>query len=307
MVSGTGEAPLAVVTGTAGLGFEAAAAFVRAGRRVVLAGRNAAKGEAAAVRLRTLAPDAAVRFELLDLASLASVAAFAALMRARAEGVDILVNNAGVMTPPTRQTTAEGHEVQFGVNHLGHFALTAGLLPLLRPGARVVSVTSLAQHHARLDLDGLDDPARYRAGRAYCASKLLQAMFAVELQARSDAAGWGILSLAAHPGFAATDLFKGGQGRASLRSLFFTRLVAPLIGQPAAAGALPIIHAATAPGVAGGQLLGPTGFMQMKGPPGPCAFARPVHDAALRAQAWDLSERLTGHRFGDARALLHDM
>ncbi|MFK4873501.1 SDR family NAD(P)-dependent oxidoreductase [Novosphingobium sp. ZW T3_23] len=289
-----------VVTGTAGLGHEAAAAFVRAGHRVIVAGRSAEKGQMAVRSLSEVSHGSDVRFELLDLASLSSVAAFTAALRDRGEAVDILVNNAGVMTPPARQVTAEGHELQFGVNHLGHFAVTAGLLPLLRPGARVVSVTSLAQHYAKLDLDALDDVARYKAGPAYCTSKLLQAMFAVELQKRSEAAGWGILSLAAHPGFASTNLFQGGQGRASLRSLFFTRFIAPLIGQPASGGALPIIHAATSPEVVGGRLYGPKGFKEMKGPPGECEFARSVHDATLRTKIWDLSERLTGYRFGDA-------
>lgn len=300
MTANCTRSPLAIVTGTAGLGHETAAALVRAGYGVVVAGRNAAKGEEAVKALAASSAGADVRFEMLDLANLSSVNDFAADMRTRGETVNVLVNNAGVMTPPVRQVTAEGHEVQFGVNHLGHFALTFGLLPLLRPGARVVSVTSLAQHYAKLDLAALDDPARYRAGAAYCTSKLLQAMFAVELQCRSDAAGLGILSLAAHPGFAATNLFQGGQGRPSIRSVFFTRMVAPLLGQPAAAGALPIIHAAVAPDVVGGRLYGPKGFKEMKGPPGECRFAPPVQDAVLREQVWEMSERLTGHRWSDA-------
>lgn len=300
MIVKSTHSPLAIITGTAGLGHQTAAALVRGGYRVIVAGRNAAKGKEAVQALAALSSSADVRFEMLDLARLSSVSDFAEAMHRCGDAIDILVNNAGVMTPPVRQVTAEGHELQFGVNHLSHFALTLGLLPLMRPRARVVTVTSLAQHYARLDFDALDDPARYRAGPAYCTSKLLQAMFAVELQCRSDAAGRGIVSVAAHPGFAATSLFEGGQGRASLRSLFFTRLIAPLVGQPAAAGALPIIHAAVSADVIGGRLYGPKGFKEMKGLPGECRFARPVLDPHLREQMWEMSVRLSGYRLGDA-------
>jgi NAD(P)-dependent dehydrogenase (short-subunit alcohol dehydrogenase family) len=292
-------AELAVVTGTAGLAYEAASTLVQNGFRVVVAGRNRSAGEAAVRSIRSRTHGAQVHFEQHDLARLQSVHAFIAAMRARGDAIDVLLNNAGVMTPPARQTTAEGHEIQFGVNYLAHFALTAGLLPVLRAGARVVNVTSLAQHYARLELDKINDPVSYRAGPAYCTSKLLQAMFAVELQQRSDAAGWNIVSLAAHPGFASTNLFRGGQGHSNLRSLFFTKLVAPVIGQSPADGVRPIIHAATAPGLTGGQLFGPKGFKEMKGPPGECAFAALVYDSELRGKVWEFSEKLIGYRFGD--------
>lgn len=293
---------MAVITGTAGLGYQTAIALARKGMRVVLAGRNPAKGMEAIDALRLIAPGAEVRFEQLDLASLQSVSAFAARMRQAGDPIDVLIHNAGVMSPPGREMTAEGYELQLGVNHLGHFALTAGLLPLLRRGARVVSVTSLAQHYARLNLDTLQSEAVYSAGRAYCDAKLLQAMFAVELQHRSDRMGWGITSTAAHPGFAATNLFQGGQGKGSVRSFISTRLIAPLIGHSAAAGALPILYAATSPDAEGGRLYGPKGFKEMKGPPGECAFAKPVHDAPLRARAWTMSEDMTGVRFDGAAA-----
>lgn len=296
------ETRLAVITGTGGLGYEAALALARSGMRIVLAGRNPAKGAAAVDALRLAVPGADAAFEPLDLASLQSISAFAARMRQSGGQIDVLINNAGVMSPPVRQTTHEGHELQLGVNHLGHFALTAGLLPLLRGGGRVVNVTSLAQHYARLNLDTLRDEAAYSAGRAYCDAKLLQAMFAVELQYRSDRSGWGITSMAAHPGFAATNLFHGSQGKASLRSFISTRVIAPLIGQSAMAGALPIVHAATSSDISGGRLYGPQGFKEMKGPPGECSFARPVHDAVLRAKAWAVSEEMTGLRFDNAAA-----
>lgn len=296
---------LAVITGTSGLAYETAVVLVGAGYRVVLAGRNRAVGEAAVQAIASQGRPATVRFEELDLADLTSVGGFVATMKGRGEAVDVLVNNAGVMMPPARQTTAQGHELQFGVNYLGHFALTAGLLPLLGAGGRVVSVTSLAHRYGGLDLDAIGDPARYRAGPAYCASKLLQAMFAVELQRRSDARGWGIVSLAAHPGFASTNLFQGGEKRRSARSLFFTKVVAPLIGHTPAKGALPIVHAAMAPDAVGACLFGPKGFLGMKGPPGECAFAAPVRDDGLRARAWEMSEALIGYRFGDDTRRAH--
>ena len=301
-MSSAGEARLAVITGTGGLGYETAIVLARAGMRIILAGRNPAKGADAVEALSLAVPGADVRFEPLDLARLQSVGAFAARMRQAGETIDVLVNNAGVMSPPRREITAEGHELQLGVNHLGHFALTAGLLPLLRCGARVVSVTSLAQHYARLNLDTLQNEAGYSAGRAYCDAKLLQAMFAVELQCRSDRSGWGITSTAAHPGFASTNLFQGGEGKASLRSFISTRVIAPIIGHSAAAGAMPIIHAATSPHVSGGRLYGPKGFKEMKGPPGECTFAKPVYDASLREKAWAISEDRIGLRFDDAAA-----
>jgi len=294
------DSRLAVITGTGGLGYQTAIALARSGMRVILAGRNPAKGAEAIDALRLAVPGADVAFEPLDLASLQSVSAFAARLRQNGEPIAVLVNNAGIMSPPSRETTREGHEVQLGVNHLGHFALTAGLLPLLRGGGRVVSVTSLAQHYARLNLDTLRDEAAHHGGRAYCDAKLLQALFAVELQCRSDRSGWGITSTAAHPGFATTNLFQGGQGKASLRSFISTRVIAPLIGHSAEAGALPIIHAATSSDVIGGRLYGPKGFKEMKGPPGECAFAKPVHDAGLREKAWAISEEMTCLRFDGA-------
>lgn len=285
---------LAVITGTGGLGFETARAFARAGVRVVLAGRNAEKGKEAIDALSRAIPAADICFEQMDLSSLQSVKAFAGRMQSRGEQIGLLINNAGIMSPPKRETTAEGYELQFGVNYLAHFALTAGLLPLLRGGGRVVSVTSLAQHYAKLNLDDLQSAAHYSPGRAYCVSKLLQAMFAVELQRRSEQMRWGITSAAAHPGFAATNLFQGGHNQASLRSFISTRIIAPLIGHSASAGAAPIVHAAMSPHARGGRLYGPKGFKEMKGPPGECRFARPVYDVGLCGEIWTMSEKMAG-------------
>lgn len=289
----------AVVTGTGGLGLETATALAAAGAEVILAGRNPAKGAEAVRRIEDAGAGATARFEPLDLASLRSVAAFAERLQAGVGRVDVLVNNAGIMSPPARQTTADGFELQFGVNYLGHFALTGRLLPLLRRSAapRVVSVTSLAHRYATLDFDDLQSQRRYQPGRAYCQSKLAQALFAVELQRRSDQAGWGLASLAAHPGYAGTDLFQNGQGAKSLSNLLSRHLVVPLIGQSAAGGARPILLAATSPDAAGGALYGPTGFMSMKGPPGLNEFAAAATDPQAAARLWALSEELAQVRF----------
>lgn len=285
----------AVITGTGGLGFEAALSLARHGFAIVLAGRNAAKGAEAIASLRTQVPGAEARLELVDLASLASVRELAERLLARGEGIDVLINNAGVMSPPQRKLTADGYELQFGVNYLAHFALTARLLPLLGTGSRVVNVTSLAQHYGKLKLDNLQSERSYNPGVSYCASKLLQAIFTVELQRRSEAHGWGITSLAAHPGFAATNLFEENKG--SFSNTIATRVIAPLLGQSAARGALSLVHAAQAPDVVGGALYGPTGFLQMKGPPGERRYAAAVKDRDLAARLWDISEDLAGVSF----------
>ncbi len=289
----------ALVTGTGGLGFEAARQLVGAGAQVILAGRNAAKGQAAVAALNAAGQRGQARFELLDLAALSSIAALAERLHDRGEAIDVLLNNAGVMSPPQRQETADGFELQFGVNHLGHFALTARLMPLLRKarGARVVNVTSLAHRFAKLDFADLQSTAKYKPGVAYCRSKLAQALFSVELQRRSEANGWGIASIAVHPGYAATELFQNQTGKPSLGSWISTKVIARLIGQEAAGGALPSLLAATAPEAEGGQLYGPGGFLEMRGAPERCSFAAPVHDRETASRLWTLSEDLTGTAF----------
>ena len=203
---------VAIITGaTGGLGLETAKALAGAGAAVVLTGRNAAKGEAALQHIRAAYPNATIRYEDLDLASLASVAAFADRFASAHASVDVLVNNAGVMMPPARHLTADGFELQFGTNYLGHFALTAHLLPLLRAGnrPRVVSLSSIAHKlQAAIHFDDLQWQRRYSPWAAYAQSKLAMLVFAIELQRRSDAAGWGLLSVAAHPGYARTGLLK---------------------------------------------------------------------------------------------------
>jgi len=185
-----------VVTGTGGLGFQDALALARAGAEVIIAGRNPSKGAAAVAAIRKEVPNADVCFEVVDLASLSSVAAFGARLRADRTSLDLLINNAAVMTPPRRKVTADGFELQFGTNYLGHFALTAQLLPLLRKGTqpRVVNVSSVAARNGRINFEDLQSSAGYRPLPVYSDSKLASLMFALELQRRSDAAGWGLTS-----------------------------------------------------------------------------------------------------------------
>jgi NAD(P)-dependent dehydrogenase (short-subunit alcohol dehydrogenase family) len=205
----------AVITGASGgLGYETALALAGAGATVVLTGRNESKGRDAVQKIGGQFPDAKISYENLDLASLASVAAFATRAASVHVSLDLLVNNAGVMALPVRQTTADGFEMQFGTNYLGHYALTARLLPLLSRGARpsVVSLSSIAHRSGRIDFGDLQGQRSHAPQRAYSQSKLAMLMFALELQRRSDAAGWGLISNAAHPGFARTDLISNGPG-----------------------------------------------------------------------------------------------
>ncbi|MET0546690.1 MAG: oxidoreductase [Caulobacterales bacterium] len=285
---------LAIVTGVGGLGFETGLALARAGAEVVMAGRNDDKGAAAVKSIQSAFPKANVRFELLDLASLASVTGFAERMMAAQTPIGILINNAGIMVPPTRLTTADGFERQFGINHLGHFALTAHLLPLLRQasGARVISVSSIAARTGQIRFDDLQWERSYNPGAAYAQSKLANILFALELQRRSDIGGWKIASIPAHPGVSKTDLIANGPGAASpllpLQSL---------IGQSAAAGALPILFAATDINAIGGVYYGPAGLLQLRGAPANVALPSGAHDDAAAVRLWRESEALTGVKF----------
>lgn len=290
---------VAVVTGTGGLGFETALELARAGGDVILAGRNPAKGEASVAAIEGQVPAAQIRFEALDLADLASVAAFAERLSGQIQGLDLLVNNAGVMMLPQRKTTKDGFEMQFGTNHLGHFALTARLLPLLRKGnaPRVVNVSSIAHRRGRIHFDDPQWQRSYKPWPAYEQSKLAVLMFALELQRRSDAGGWGLMSNAAHPGFALTSLMENGPGTASLLGKIGAT-IAPLLSQSAAAGAWPLLFAATSPNATGGGYYGPSGFYEMKGAPVPAKVMPQAKDRVTSERLWDLSERATGVGFG---------
>lgn len=290
---------LAVVTGaTGGLGLETALALAGAGAEVALVGRNPTKGRDAATLIRARHPGAKVWFEQVDLASLTSVKDFADEMLSEARPIDILVNNAGVMALPKRQTTTDGFEMQFGVNYLSHFALTARLLPLLTAGrARVVQLASIAHKGGRIRLDDLNYETGYRPFPVYQQSKLAMLMLAIELQRRSEANGWGLTSIAAHPGIAATDLIANGAGGGSLFASVST-VLSSFMSHSAAAGALPTLMAATMPEATPGGYYGPQGWQDLKGPPGPAKISAQAFDAEVAGKLWAASERLTGVNFG---------
>jgi len=291
-----------VITGaTGGLGYETALALARAGADVLMTGRNAAKGRDALSRVQAAVPGATVRYAHLDLADLASVEAFAGQLAGQQDAIDLLVNNAGVMTPPTRHETVDGFELQFGTNYLGHFALTGRLLPMLRKGrqTRVVNLSSGAHRiQAAIHFDDLQWRQGYRPWAAYAQSKLAMILFAFELQRRSDACGWGLLSNAAHPGYALTDLQTSGprMGRGGRPSPFdrLGWLIAPVLAQSAAQGALPTLFAATAPDARPGGYYGPQGLFEMKGAVGEARIGKQARDKAVAARLWDVSRDLTG-------------
>ena len=277
---------LAVVTGAnTGLGFDTARLLAAHGASVVLAVRNLEKGKSAVARIADAVPGADVTLQQLDLGSLDSVRAAADQLRADHPRIDLLINNAGVMYPP-KQTTADGFELQFGTNHLGHFALTGLLLDhmLPVPGSRVVSVSSVGHRiRARINFDDLQFDRSYSRVRAYGQSKLANLMFTYELQRRLS--GAGAIAVAAHPGFSDTELMRTMPG--------FVAAITPLISQPAAMGALPTLRAATDPGVAGGQYYGPSGLFEGRGYPELVESSKQSHDESIQRRLWTVSEELT--------------
>jgi NAD(P)-dependent dehydrogenase (short-subunit alcohol dehydrogenase family) len=286
----------AVVTGaTGGLGYETALSLAKAGAEVILTGRDDRKGQSAIDKVCREVSGARVSYERLDLANLASIADFSQRMHSR-QSLDLLINNAGVMAVPRRQTTADGFEMQFGTNYLGHFVLTARLMPLLRraSGPRVVNVSSLAHRTAFIDFDDLQGARVYSPWKAYGQSKLAMLMFALELQRRSDASGWNLTSNAAHPGFASTGLFASGPG--GLLSLA-SDLAAPFFGQSATDGTRPILFAATSPKARPGAYYGPGGIGELRGAPAPALIMPQARDSARAAKLWDVSEKLTETSF----------
>jgi len=293
---------LAVITGaTGGLGLEAALELAAAGCEVILAGRNPAKGREAVARILAQHGAAKVRFEIVDLSSLASVKDFADRLLAAGDPIDILVNNAGVMALPKRETTIDGFEQQFGTNYLSHFALTARLLPLLTATrARVVQVSSIAHRAGKIRLDDLNFTQKYKPWPVYSQSKLAMLMFAIELDRRSKAHGWGLTSVAAHPGIASTQLMANGpMSRANIIVRWLGRVIVFVIGQSVEDGTLPILMAATKPGIDGGQYFGPQGWRENKGRPGIGKIEPQALDPAVAAKLWAASEKLTGIAFGD--------
>ena len=285
------EGRLAVVTGAnTGLGFETARVLAAHGASVVLAVRDIEKGKRAAARIVDADPGANVTVQRLDLTSLDSVRAAADELRARHPRIDLLINNAGVAFTP-KQTTGDGFELQFGTNHLGPFALTGLLLEQMLPvpGSRVVTVSSLLHRIlARINFDDLQGERSYSTVGAYSQSKLANLLFTYELQRRLSGAG-ATIAVAAHPGVADTELTRNSSGiAASLNRL---------MSQKPAMGALPILRAATDPGVLGGQYYGPGGFLGARGYPKLAESSRQSHDAAIQRRLWTVSEKLTGVTF----------
>lgn len=288
-----------VVTGAnSGLGYETVLALANAGAEVILAARSEQKGNEALAKIHVLSPQAKVRLELLDLSKLASVTDFSRRLNAEGQPLDMLINNAGVMTLPQRQLTAEGFEMQLGVNYLGHYALTAQLLPLLRraPAPRVVNLSSLMHRVGKIHSDDLQFEHGYTPTKAYAQSKLAMLMFALELQRRSDANGWGLMSNAAHPGIATTELIANGQGSEGFVNKFSMGFV-KIIGQSAAAGSLPTLYAATSPDAKDAGYYGPDGFSEIKGAPVQARISARASDVAVAARLWDVSEMLTAIEF----------
>lgn len=287
----------AIITGSnTGLGFDTARVLAQHGARVVMAVRDTAKGEAAAARIREAAPGAEVTVHKLDLGSLASVRESAAELGSTYPQIDLLINNAGVMYPP-KQTTADGFELQFGTNHLGHFALTGLLLNnlLTVDGSRVVVVASVAHNiRAKIAFDDLHwERRRYERVASYGQSKLANLMFAYELQRRLAAAGAKTIAAAAHPGVSDTELIRHVPGS----SLPGVKLISGRVLNSPELGALATLRAATDPAVKGGQYYGPDGFLELRGHPRLVHSSSQSHDRDIQQRLWTVSEELTGVSF----------
>jgi NAD(P)-dependent dehydrogenase (short-subunit alcohol dehydrogenase family) len=296
-----------LITGAnSGIGYHAALKLARKGAHVMLACRDRQRGQAALSRLDTDAPSAHTELVIFDLASLASIRVFAEKELAQHRPLHILINNAGVMAPPKRLETADGFELQFGTNVLGHFALTSLLMPALNQAAaesperpRIVTIASIAHKRGQLNFDDLQSIKSYGPMRAYQQSKLADLMFAFELGRRLSAANSPIMSIAAHPGVANTNLFQVGEHSAFEKTI--RNLVGHAIGivlNSDAEGALPTLYAATAPDAKDGGYYGPQGFQEMRGDHvGPAKVAPQALDTAAAARLWKVCEELTGIKF----------
>ena len=282
---------LAVVTGAnSGLGLVTARELARSGAAVVLAARNTPKGEQAAASINEAVPGADVRVQELDLADLGSVRSFAETLDS--DRLDLLINNAGLMAPP-RRLTKDGFESQFGTNHLGHFALTGLLMPRLLAAfePRVVTVSSTAHRAGQIDFDDLQRERKYNNWRAYGQSKLANLMFCFELQRRATEAGISLKSMAAHPGYARTNLQFAAPTTRDKAVMAVTNL---LFAQSAEMGALPTLYAATFPDLPGGTFVGPGGLMEQRGHPKVVTAAGKAYDEDTWRRLWQISEELTG-------------
>jgi NAD(P)-dependent dehydrogenase (short-subunit alcohol dehydrogenase family) len=294
-----------LITGAnSGIGYHAALKLARKGATIMLACRNRHKGEDALDRLQTEAPSAHTELVLLDLASLKDVREFAAHELAQRRPLHILINNAGVMAPPQRLETADGFELQFGTNVLAHFALTGLLMPALEMAAaesseppRIVTIASIAHKRGEVDFDDLQSTKNYSPMKSYAQSKLADLMFAFELDRRLRRASSRIMSIAAHPGVAHTNLFKGGDNHSSAE-----RAVRSILGHAIgivlntdAEGALPTLYAATAPEAVSGGYYGPQGFKEMRGDEVvPAEVAPKARDESAATRLWQICEDFTG-------------
>jgi len=282
---------IVIVTGAnSGIGYEMARALARKQATVILACRNKDKGQAAERQIAQEYPGAKAELGLLDLSNLALVRRFAGEFTRRYDRLDILINNAGIMRTPFGKTT-DGFELQFGVNHLGHFALTGLLLDLIvrTPQARVVTVSSGGHRFGKIDFDNLNADKGYDAGAAYGQSKLANLLFTYELHRRFKGAGVDAIAAAAHPGWTA-----GTNLAVHWRML---RLLNPFIGQKPSMGALPALYAATAPDVQGGDYYGPDGWQELRGYPTKVRSSDRSHDKDVAVKLWAVSEELTGVRY----------
>ncbi|MCA9632911.1 MAG: SDR family oxidoreductase [Myxococcales bacterium] len=287
---GSQDGRVVIVTGAnSGIGFETARVLAAQGARVVLACRNPNKAQEALDAILGKHPGAQVAFLPLDLSSLQSVSEFATRFREEYGRLDLLINNAGVMMPPLSHTK-EGFELQFGTNHLGHFALTARLIDLVNAATagRVVTVSSLAHRMGKIDFENLDASKGYGKLATYGQSKLANLLFTYELQRRLEAGGLKTLAVSAHPGWTSTNL---------QRTTGWIRVFNPFFGMQPLGGALPSLRAATDPGVEGGTYWGPSGAFELRGAPRQVKSSKCSHDETVAARLWSVSEELTGLEF----------
>lgn len=284
-----------ITGGSSGIGLEAAKVLAVKGAAVTLAVRNVEKAKRTIEKFHSENPDAAMTVMHLDLADLQSIKDFADHYMSHHDRLHLLINNAGVMIPPYRKTK-DGFESQFGTNHLGHFALTARLLPLLlaTPHSRIVTTSSLAARKGKIYFDNLDGSKGYERMNFYRQSKLANLLFAIELQHRLGQAGTSTISVACHPGISVSNLMSRGSGKETSRLL---KKMMRIVAQPARKGALPTLYAATNPDLTGGEYIGPDGPGNRKGNPVQTSEASKLFKTELSERLWQVSERLTGVKF----------
>ncbi|PCJ45952.1 MAG: short-chain dehydrogenase [Moraxellaceae bacterium] len=290
------ENKIALITGAnSGIGFEAAKALAEKGALVVLACRNEEKAKAAIAAIKSEIPSAKLEFLSLDLASQASVKIAAKEFLTNHNTLDLLINNAGVMWLP-KSETMDGHDMQFGTNHLGHFTLTGLLLDTVvnTPNSRIVTVSSMAHYSGRIHFDDIKMDGRYGKHKAYAQAKLANLMFAYELDRKLSAAGIDTRSIAVHPGMSSTNLGKPGFEKGASLITLAAKLFFPIATQSARNGALPTLYGATANAAAGGDYIGPSWIFEIAGPPKKVGSSRYSKRQDIATQLWQLSEKLTG-------------